>query len=402
MTLPHPTRSGRRAARIGLALLLAAPGAAALPQDVDPYTEGDPARMAAAGIVSYGGFEFAREDTAGVERLLGVVDVKWIETAHFEIGFGLGPYKLRQEERKKVAAELERLATRLPEVNPKQTTLDPWLRAHLFAQRLEEAYTDFLSIVELTDADFPDGKKPYLIGQAAPYMGEGPYLGQKGKFEVLFLPSEASHLTYLRHYFGLSIKRTQRWNLPERDTLSITIHEGQGKLRMDTALHAHVVFNAAHVFLDGLRHYSYDSPRWLLEGLAHWMERQIAPNFNSFDGDEGSSPEMTSKSNWEAEVKKLVASGSAPRLGEMVGFTTFGELTLDHHFATWSMVDYLMREHRSAFGRMLKGIKGLLDEHALADGSRLADVQRDLFRSEFGMSYQQFDSAWRAWVSATY
>lgn len=392
----------RRAALRGLALVLAALPAAGALQAVDPYTGGDPALMAAAGVVSYGGFEFAREDTKGVEKLLGVVDVKWLETAHFEVGFGLGPYKLRQEERKKVQAELERLAQKLPKVNPKQTTLDPWLRAHLFAQRLEDAYAEFLALVELTDADFPDGKTPYVVGQSAPYMGEGPYLGQKGKFEVLILPSEASLVTYLRHYFGLGMRRTQRWNLPERGTLSMTMHEAQGRLRVDTALHGHVVFNASHLFLEALRHYSYDAPRWLQEGLAHWMERRVSPLYNSFDGDEGSAPEMTSKSNWEAETKKLVAGGNAPRLGEMVGFTTYGEFRIEHHFTTWSMVDYLVREHRAGFGRLLKGIKGLLDEQGFADGSRLANTQRELFRSEFRMTYQQFDEAWRTWVLANY
>ena len=390
------------AAATALALGIAAFAAPMTFEDVDPHTGGKPELMQAAGVVSYGGFEFAREDTAAIERLLGVVDIKWIETAHFEIGFGLGPYKLRQDERKKVAAELTRLKEKLPSINPKQTQLDPWLRAHLVAQRLEDSYAQFLSVVRLTDADFPDGTTPFVPGEGKAYMGEGPILGQKGKIEVLLLPSEAASVTFLRHSYGMSIKRTQRWNLPDRDTLSITIHEAQGRLRVDTALHAHLVFNAAHCFLEGLKHYSYDAPRWLQEGFAHWMERQVSPLYNSFDGDEGSAPEMTSKSDWEAETKKMVASGDAPRISEMINFTTYGEFEIEHHFATWSMIDFLAREHPDGLANLLKGIKGLLDEKGYADGSRVPDTHRELFRSEFGMTYLQFDEAWRTWVLATY
>ena len=391
------------------AALLLAPGLAPLlhaadrkDEAVDPYTKGDPELMAKLGIVSFGPFPFARTDTKDVERVLGVVDVKWIETEHFEIGFGLGPYKVRQEERKKIRAELERLQLTLEDINPKQTLLDPWLRAHLFAQRLEDAHQQFLEVVQLTDEDFPDGTEPFVPGQGKEYMGEGPYLGMKGKYEVLILPSEAAHLTYLRHYFGLQNKRTQRWHLPDLGTISTTTHEAHGRLRVDTAMHAHVVWNASHNFFDGLRHYSYQTPVWLHEGLAHWMGRQITPEYNSFDGDEGAIPEMSREDDWEGEVRKLVASGDAPRLGEMVGFANYGDLELDHHFTTWSMVDFLAKEHPDALAALVRGLKGIVDEAGYPDGTLVDDRQRALFREHLGMSYLQFDEAWRAWVGANY
>jgi hypothetical protein len=309
---------------------------------------------------------------------------------------------VRQDERKKIAAELTRLAEKLPGVNPKATTLDPWLRAHLYLQRMEDAYARFLELVQHAPEDFPDGARPYVLGQEAPYMGEGPYLGQGGKFEVLLLPSEAAHTTYLRQQFGLGTRRSQRWNVPERGTLSVTIHEAQGRLRVDTAMHGHVAFNLGHLFLEGFKHYSYDMPRWLQTGLAHWFEREVLPLYNSFDGDEGSAPEVSSKTNWEAEARKLVATGNAPRLTEMIRFTTYGSFRFEHHVVCWSIVDWLIAEHPDALASILRGMKGLLDEHGIADGSRLADVQRELFREHLGMGYLQLDQAWGAWVAATY
>ncbi len=365
---------------------------------VDPYTRGEPEWMAAAGIVSYGPFEFSTADTEDVSNQLSFVDLVWMESEHFELGFGLGPYKVKQKEKKKIRAELTRLAEKLPSVDPKAKVLDPWLRAHLFIQRMEDAYDEFLALARVDDSAFPDGKTPYVLGQAKPYMGEGPYLGQKGKFEVLLLPSEAAHVAFLRHYHGLTIKRTQRWNVIERDTLSVTIHTDQGRLRDDPALHGHVVFNLAHVFLDAYKHYSYDTPLWLHEGLAHYMERRVNPFDNTFDGGEGAIPQMTRKSDWTGEVRKLVSAGKAPRLAEMVRFTNYGEFELEHHYTTWSMVTFLVEQHPDSFARLLATLKGRLTPEGLPDGANLVDVQRDFFRDELGMSFAQFDAAWAAWV----
>ena len=233
-------------------------------------------------------------------------------------------------------------------------------------------------------------------------MGEGPYLGQKGKYEILLLPSEASSLSYLSHEFGLQIKRTQRWNVIDRETLTLTIHTQQGQLREDAALHGHVVFNLVHNFLDGYRHYSYDTPIWLHEGLAHWFERDLSPDHNSFDGSEGAVAETTRKSDWRPEVRKLIASGDAPRMSALIRLNGYGEMELEDHFATWSMIDFLMQTRRAELARLIDGIKGITNELGVPDGSDLPDKHRELFRDLFGMTYQQFDAAWAEWVQGAY
>ena len=403
-------RALKRTLAAGLAATLLATGAAGqklLDKDLpanhprnDPYTRGEAELMEGAGIVSHGGFEFGNSDTAGVEDLLATSDIRWLETEHFELGLALGTYRVPQKEKKKIRADLARLAQRLPTVNPKAKTLDPWLRTHLFAMRLEEMYDDFLELVQVEQSVFPDGSKPW--DQTGTYWGEGPHLGQKGKYEVLILPSEASHLTYLSDQFGLQIKRTQRWNVPERDTLTVTIHVQQGTLKADPALHGHLAFNLAHNFFDGLRHYTYDTPIWLHEGLAHFLERRIDPRFNSFDGAEGSIPEMSRKSDWETPVKKLVNAEKAPRLAALVRKNNYGQLSLDDHFCTWSMIDFLHRTRPEGLAALLVNLKGRTGEDGFGDGSNLPEAHRELFKEQFGMSYSQFDSAWAEWVLATY
>lgn len=358
---------------------------------------GDPELMRAAGIVSHGGFEFGREDTVAIDRLLATSDIKWIESAHFKIGIGLGTYKVRTEERNKLREELGRMATALPEVSAKAKVLDPWLRAHLYAQRAEDLYARFLAIVRVEDSAFPDGTRVW--DQTYKYMGEGPYLGMKAKYEILLLASEAESRLYLERQFGAINRETQRWHLPDRQSISITTHETAGQLRQDMALHGHVAFNLAHNFLDGYKHYAYETPVWLHEGLAHCFERELDPDFNTFDSAEGAAAAKTSKSDWEGEMRKMIASGDAPRFPELIGLKTYADLELDHHYATWSVVRYLLDVHPEELAKLLDGINGLKDERGWSDGSQLADRQRDLFRELFGTTYAQFDELWKAWAA---
>jgi hypothetical protein len=367
---------------------------------LDPYTKGDPEVWKGAGIVSMGGFEFSTTDTAGVDDFMVVCDIKWIETEHFELGFALGSYKVTQKEKKKLIPELIRLSEKLPEVSPKKKVLDPWLRAHLFAQRMEDIYQDFLEIVQLDPSVFPDGSAPWNM--QGRYMGEGPYLGQKGKYEVLILPSEAASVSFLSHYHGLQIKKTQRWNVVERESMTLTIHVQQGFLKVDTALHGHVAFNLAINFYDGLRHYSYDTPVWIREGLAHFMERRICQKYNTFDGSEGSIAEMTRKSNWEMETRKMISSGKHPRMAELIRLEGYGDMELPHHYATWSILDYLHRENPDGLAMFLQELKGRVNSQGYADGSNMAAAHRELFKEHLGMGYAQFDEAWVEWIKSNY
>ncbi len=381
-------------------ILLAAPFDAQRKRRSDPencpYCHNDPEVMAKAGIVSHGGFEFGAvpHDTKSTQAFLATSDVFWIESEHFEIGFALGKYKVGQKEKNKIREELYELAEVLPDVDPKTKVLDEFLRAHMFAQRCEKVWDRFLEIVQHEEEDFPQPGERWILG--TPYMGEGPYVGQKGKFEVLLLETEAEHVAYLRDQFGLSIKRTQRWNVIDRDTITLTIHLRQGQLKTDTALHGHVAFNLAHNLLDGYKHYSYDTPLWYHEGLAHLLEREVSIRYNTFDSTEGAIAEETRKQKWMPEVRKML--NNAPRMAELINLKSYAAFELETHFATWSMVDFLVREHPAGFACLLGRVHGRKKEDGMPDSSNLRDAHREAFKECLGMSYSQFDTAWKEWV----
>jgi hypothetical protein len=253
-----------------------------------------------------------------------------------------------------------------------------------------------LGLLRVRAEDFPDGKKPW--DQTGEYMGEGPYLGQKGKYEVLMVPSKGEHVAYLTKEFGLQIQNTQRWNVVARDTLTVTIHAEQGGLRKDTAMHGHLAFNLAHNLLDGYKHYSYDTPIWIHEGLAHFLEREVDPNFNTFDSSEGGIAQESSKSKWRQETQRLVRQKKVPRMAELIALRSYAELELDDHFATWSMIEYLVTTNPEGFACLVRTLCTLLNAQNIPDGSNMKDHHRDAFQKCLGLSYPEFDQAWRDWV----
>jgi hypothetical protein len=361
-----------------------------------PYCRGEPERMRAAGIVSHGGFEFGKSNTAAIDAFFPGVAIHWIESAHFEIGFADAEARADYEDKKAFEAELERLAAVLPDVPTRTRALDPWLRMHLYAQRCEDIYARFLGLMQIEQSVFPDGTKIWQLG--SPYWGEGPHVGQKGKFEVLVLPNKSLFSEYLREHFGLTTTSSQRWNLVERDTLSTTIRTDEGRLRSDLALHGHIAFNLAHNLLDGYKHYSYDTPPWLREGLAHVLERQVSPRFNSFDASEGGSASMGGRSDWVPEVRSMIKKGEVPRLAELMNLKTFAEFELRHHYTCWSMVDYMIRVHPAGFACLNAKLHGRKDERGFPDSANLRDVHREALRECLGFTYAAFDEAWAAWA----
>ena len=386
-------------AYLALPLLILAQGEDRNPRnnpDTCPYCMADPELMGPAGIVSHGGFEFGRTDTDGVDDLLASNDIRWIETEHFEIGFAGPPYRASGKEKKKIEAELVELEKVLPEIMPKSAQLDPWLRAHLFAARSEQIWDRFLEVMQVDESVFPDGTK--MWDGTGTYHGEGPYVGQKGKFEMLILPGVGDLTTYLSDQYGLTTNMTNRWNNIERDSIVVTMHMMDGDLKKDIALHGHVAFNLAHNLLDGFEHYSYDTPIWIHEGLAHVFEREISPKYNSFDGGEGGVPVQSKKDDWDGEVRKMIKAKKAPRLASKMAIRTYSELTLEDHFAMYSMVKFLMEEHPDGFAELNKELHGRMDKTGFIDSQNLPEVHREAFKTIFGWTYLEFDEAWSNWA----
>ncbi len=366
--------------------------------ELNPYLGTDLQLMDEAGFVSLGGFEFGTTDTAAVDKLLRSADIRWIETAHFEMGFGLPEYKASAKERKKIEAELEVLRETLPDLPRKGSRLDRWVRAILFASRIEQVHARVSELLQVTDDMFSDGEAVWTSPET--YFGWGSQFGQRGKFELLLLPGENKSRDYLRETFGVIVSSTQRWNVIDRDSLIIVFNDASDGLNKDPNMHAHVAYNLAINLLDGYRHYSYDIPVWLSVGFGHLVEREINPYYNTFDMSEGGETIDARENDWHKHVVKLVAADEVPSIAKLMRIDDYGDMTFDLHAVSWSYVQYLSVEHPEGFAKILGRIKSLLNEENVPDGAGMPNHLREAFAQELGMTYGKFQAAWSEWLTS--
>ena len=378
---------------------------------IDPYTKNDPELMAKLGYVSYGPFGFGqrgREEvtTEQIDASLDYAQILWVETEHFRIGTELGPWPTASDSntRQKLRGELTRLKEILPKVNPKTGKLTPWLRLHLTAMRMEDLYREFLELVGVDDSEFPAGKEDVIIGRGR-YLGYGPYLGMTEKFLVLVTDRGTTYGDYMQRYIGKSGDFGQRWHFTGVGSLfygTATDLEG-GRLKHDTALHCDLAFNVAHSLVDGFRHYSYDAPVWITEGLAHWFQRRVDPRWNSFSQNESTVANKRPLWRWEAHTRKLIASGKFTPFSEVYTWRDFSQIDFDDHVLVWSRWDFLMSLGQPKFSEFLFHVKGRVDpETWQVDQRDLVGATRTALRRTYGLTPLNLDDRWKAWVKENY
>jgi hypothetical protein len=224
-------------------------------------------------------------------------------------------------------------------------------------------------------------------------MGAGRFLGEKDKFEVVLHPSRELHRTFTTDLSGVSVTDSFRWHFKVEHKLLVSIPAEDPDLRRDRWLFPHVAHNLSHAFLCSYKHFSYDPPVWIDEGLAHAIEKEIEPESVTTDGTEGASRETHMPSEWGEAVRKLVARKETISLAELWHAKEFGELDKDAHLVAWSMVRFLIEEHPQELAAILGGIKGR------ESGKDLLDVQRKLFQAKGGWTPAEFDEAWRKWAA---
>ncbi len=343
--------------------------------------------------VSHGPFPLAQTESSEVAASLPTADWIAIESEHFRFLSALDGRKIEREERKEIEAWLDELRPSLPGLPRKVKKLDRWLRLHRIAYRVEAFYARFQKLLDVQDEDFDPERNA-----AGPFMGAGLYLGEKGKFEVIFHAQRATHQAFTADSMGVRVTDSVRWHFSPEHKMLASIPAEDADLRNDRWLLPHTIHNLSHLLLCAYRHFSYDPPVWLDEGLAHFLEREIDPLSTTLDSDEGATRHRGDRKDWAELDRKLVSRGKEKRLAEMMALQTFGQLDDDHHKTAYSMVRFLAEEHPEGFSRLLAGVKGQLDDRGYPSGKDLPGLQRRLLRSIWDWSPADFDQAWRTWV----
>jgi hypothetical protein len=378
---------------------------------IDPYTKNDPAAMKKAGYVSFGPFPFGELGTKlisskHIDDHLNYDKIRWVETAHFRIGCSLRAWAIptELEVKRKLRKELEQLKKKLGRrVNPKTRVLDEWLRLHLIAQRMEDLYAEIQDWLGVKDSQFPKDSKSKVYG--ATYMGEGKYMGMNEKFMILVTNKGNTYFDYLKNFTGRQSKFGQRWHYMKQGALFYGIGSdmNKGALRHDTALHCDLVFNATINIIDGFRHYSYDLPVWIREGLGHFFQRRVNPKWNSFDQDEASPFDPPSKWNWPPYVRQLLPGKKWSHFAKVIQWRHYGDINFVDHVVLWARIDFLMSFGKEKFRAFMFEIKGRYDHKTgLPLNQDLVGVTRDALKKAYGLSPLNFDAKFKEWAVATY
>ena len=380
---------------------------------VDPYTRGESRALDRAGYISLGPFPLAEGiKTSDVEETLGAGRVLWVETAHFKLGSTLRSYKLRGDarEEKTLKAELDRLVKRMDKTVLPQGKLDPWLRLHLYAQRLEDQYADFCARFGVKDADFAEPKPGIGASPSVPaaagepgYMGEGPFLGQELKFTVLITEKSSSLARFV-----------SRWIKRDSDTIRDCLPGGSmffGTAAqtwkdygydLDATLHCVVADGLSHNLVDGFRKSWCALPVWFSEGLAYWYAREADPRFPVYA--KGALRKVDDDSwIWEPRVHGLVQNQSVLAWKDMMAWHRREDIHPQEHMIAWSRVSWILSMKSTSLHEFLMGVTDSALVVPEEDRAKVClEKESKAIASAFKMSPQELDQGWRRYVLRTY
>ena len=361
--------------------------------EVCPWCKNDPALMAKAGVISHGPIPIGPKGSDDIVANYSATQWVFIETPHLRWASSLGTATVDLKDKPRVEAELARLRILLPTVPEKVKKLDPFLRLHLFAMRGEEFYTRFQSLLHVTDADFPAQRQ--LKG---PYMGNGRFLGEADKFEIVIHNTRATHVPFTQSFTGAGVTDSVRWHFHDLHKMIVSVPAEDPDLRQDRWLFPHVAHNLSHLFFCAYKHFSYDPPIWLDEGLAHAMEKEVDPASNTTDGEEGSLHDRTGPEDWFKAARLVEAGGKDRSLADFLHAKAFGELDMPANIIAWSKVRFLLDTEPEKFAKFLGVVKGQLDAKGVPNGENLDDLQRKSMRDLWNWTPADFDAAWKVWL----
>lgn len=375
-------------------------------EKVDPYTRGQREELDRAGYVSLDPHRFAQGiQTRDIEETFGSLPVLWVETAHFELGSTLGTYRCPTDdhEQQKLRDELGRLAKKLPRVRRDSTKLDPWLRLHLYAQRLEEQYADFEARFGVRDEDFaskviPDATTPVS-------MGPGPFLGQEMKFTVLLTSKSSQVARFAKRWLASDEKSYYRGLLPGGSWFFGTSAQTAKALGtdLDSALHALVAGELTYNLCDGFRGARYERPLWFKHGLGLYYARNIDERWcihvlrNSTENEDDSW-------RWEPRIHGLVSNSYVTKWDEMLEWQDHAKLEPQQHMTAWSRVAWLMSLEKADLHAFIMAMSEPVISHVF-DAERplnLLEQQKKALHAAFGKTPAELDEAWRKWVLKKY
>lgn len=384
----------------------------------------EPDAMAQGHIISHEPFEiFFQSSSSDIEEKTGEKNILWIETEHFRIGSALESWRVPIKEKKSYLQELTQFSKLFPDINPQTKKLDPWMRLHLMAWRVENLYEEMMTMFgwdedpfaklpkESTFIDAAQGdwteilKKEWLEHQGRQdglpqWLGLGRYFGMPMKYEILILEDEKPFSILKKEYIGVLDPLPQRWHNswrpqgvnPVSRSLWYGISTKVDKITHDQHVHNALLHNTAINILDGYMLYLLEAPMWLRVGIGHYYSKRNDLRFNFYDLDEGAIEFSEDAEKWYPLVRKMVSRGDSKGFAKLGQSRNFGDLNFDDHLEAWSKVCFLYSSQPSAFGKWVRLLK------TNQNRTNNLTAQREALKEAFNWTFSQADTAWETWV----
>lgn len=366
---------------------------------VDPYTRGERAGLDAAGYVSLGPFPWCEGVTTDeIERESGLDRILWVETEHFRIGSTLAAYKVPGDriEKKRLDEELAAIRATFPDAKVPAAKLDPWLRLHLYARRLEQVHAEFLRAFGLSDAEFGDPRP-----DGPPTLAPGPHLGMDMKFTVLLTERRSTLARCVRFLVQTDATDPSRVRLPGQSLffgLSAETVRTWG-YETDAAVHAQVAANVALNLLEGFRGMRAMPPFWFEYGYSHVASRAVDERYTLYA--RGTLRDGADSWKWEPRVAGLVGNDFAPTWKDLAAEKRFEDMSGQDHLVAWSKVTWMLQ----TFGpdRMRQYLMAVTDPLPRKDELDQAAFVRERELGALveisGQSLPDLEATWRRWAS---
>ena len=308
--------------------------------------------------------------------------VLWVETEHFRLGSALEEYVPKEpEEIAELQAELVALRPLLLDLPAKPKKLDPWLRLHLFARRLESLHDDLrerLGVLEESPSE------PAGDGRAVPAFG------MQEKFSVLLTQKKSTLARFTREFCFVERGEVHVHNFHEKGFLFFGISDESLALS-DSDLHYAVVYGVSQILLCSIHGYPHQPPAWWQHGVGLWFARQCEPRAALYVRPAGEALPPEELQDWQPLVRGRAEARLCIGWSEMLARSAWNDQAFGENIVLWSRVDYLMQ---AGLARELLPLLHAPDVPEPDGAQALCSVA--------GKSLEELDRDWTAWVLENY
>jgi HEAT repeat protein len=236
--------------------------------------------------------------------------------------------------------------------------------AHLYAQRCEQAYEDFV----------------HWFG---PRVSLGKPMG------VYLMEKKSDQERVSAAYFGTPRTHQMYGGGGNRIGGGIAGNGFVGSMqehgRDDRTMHGYVRHQIGNVLFSCWIVVSGDEkvcPKWAFEGAGHFLSKllPIHDDYVHYCSDEGSAPSGSGK-DWDKKARALSASRLIP-IQTFFGKDSLGQFEYDDHIRAWSYMDLALREDRERWLAALTAIRHGADEGVA-------------FKEGMGITPEEFQERWK-------